>query len=47
MDPITRKPEKTYAPYLQGLREDLTARGGYIIWFKTRSASRWYLVTEE
>jgi 4-amino-4-deoxy-L-arabinose transferase-like glycosyltransferase len=47
MDPITRKPEKTYVPYLKGLRDDLTARGGYIVWFKTRSASRWYLVTEK
>lgn len=47
MDPITRKPEKTYVPYLQGLRDDLTAHGGYIVWFNIRSGSRWYLVTEE
>ncbi|HTL30215.1 MAG TPA: hypothetical protein VL282_13375 [Tepidisphaeraceae bacterium] len=45
-NPITRKPEKTYRPYLMGLRDDLAAHGGYIVWFNTRRASRWYLVTE-
>jgi hypothetical protein len=47
MDPITRRPEKTYVPYLKGLHDDLAAHGGYIVWFDIHSGSRWYLVTEK